>query len=72
MHPFPTGTKLVTNDDYYEKFGRRVIGEALTVDGTPEGVTLMKWLHQEGNVIKAHQDQHVLMMTQDLEIYKPQ
>jgi hypothetical protein len=70
-HPFPHGTKVITNNDYLKQFGRRVIGESVFLDNVPvtEHVTIVRWEHQEGNIIPDHQGNMVLMMTRDLERY---
>lgn len=72
MHPFPIGTKVETNKEYFNKFGRRVVGETVALDPMPpEEITVVMWLHQEGNVIDAHQGNAVVMLTQDLQLHLP-
>lgn len=67
MHPFPIGTKVQTNNEYFKTFGRRVIGESIAV--SPIQITIVRWEHQEGNIIPQHQGNAVLMMSKDLEKY---
>jgi hypothetical protein len=37
----------------------------------PDEITIVKWLHQEGNIIPEHQDNAVLMMSKDLQKHSP-
>lgn len=68
MNLFPSGTKVETNKSYFEKFGRKVIGESVALEGLPLGsMTAVRWLYQEGKVIPDHQDQIVIMMSEDLQ-----
>jgi hypothetical protein len=72
MHPFPVGKKVMTNDEYFNTFGRRVIGTSIAFkEILPKAVTLVRWEHQEGKIIPDHQGNVVLMMTKDLENYLP-
>jgi len=69
IHPFPPGTKVTTNQAYFELYGRKVTGESIVLKDAypPPHLTVMRWEHQEGNVIQAHQGNAVIMMTADLE-----
>jgi hypothetical protein len=72
LHPFPVGTKVETNKDYFNLLGRKVIGESVTFNPMPpDEITIVKWLHQEGNIIPEHQDNAVLMMSKDLQKHSP-
>lgn len=67
MHPFPASTKVETNQTYFNRFGRKVIGESVEMHlSPPDDITAVKWLHQEGNIIPEHQNNVVLMMSKDL------
>ncbi|SDN46990.1 hypothetical protein SAMN04488137_4575 [Fictibacillus solisalsi] len=66
---FAPGTKVETNDSYYEMFKRRVKGEVINFNPLLDAVT-MKWEHQEGIIIPEQQDEHVLMKTEDLQTQK--
>jgi hypothetical protein len=73
VHPFPPGTKVETNDEYFEKFGRRVKGVSVAIGSAPlppSEITFVRWESQEGNVIPEHQNQIVLMMSKDLRLQK--
>lgn len=72
MHPFPVGTKVETNADYYFKFGRKVIGTSVAINPTaPNEITVVRWEFQEGNIIPDHLGNNVLMMSKDLQKYTP-
>ncbi|WP_078544522.1 hypothetical protein [Litchfieldia alkalitelluris] len=69
MGKFTPGTKVKTTDSYYQKFGRRVIGEVTDTDPfKSDDLTVVRWDYQEGRIIKDHQGTEVLMMTEDLEV----
>lgn len=70
LHPFPIGTKVQTNKEYFRNFGRKVIGESIAFNPMPpKEITIVRWEHQEGNVISEQQGKAVLMMSKDLEKY---
>ena len=69
MHPFPPGTKVVTNMEYFKKFGRIVKGVSVAIEPSlPKEFTFVRWESQEGNIIPEHQNQVVLMLSKDLEL----
>lgn len=73
MHPFPVGTKVKTNESYFKKFGRRVIGTSVPMNPLPPNeITIVRWEHQEGNIVPEHLGNKVMMMSKDLEIYEIQ
>jgi hypothetical protein len=70
-HPFPPGTKVETNDEYFELFGRKVKGVSVAMNPLPpKEITLVRWEYQEGNIIPEHQNQIVLMMSKYLRSQK--
>ncbi|MFB5758908.1 hypothetical protein [Paenibacillus medicaginis] len=63
------GTKVMTNDDYYNKYGRRIFGVVESeIDSDNETVTCIQVMNQQGRVIPEHQEKLVIMMIDDLEI----
>lgn len=67
-HPFPPGTKVETNEEYFDLLGRRVAGTVVHMfPDPPNTITVMRWEHQEGNIIPEHTGNAVLMMTKDLQ-----
>ena len=70
-HPFPEGTRIMTNERYYQLFKRKVIGVSVFPKGIqpPPEITVMRWEYQEGNVIPEQQGQLVLMMSKDLKAF---
>jgi hypothetical protein len=70
MHPFPPGTRVETNQKYFELFGRRVKGVSVAIESLPlppSEITFVRWEYQEGNVIPEHQNQIVMMMSKYLQ-----
>ena len=68
------GQQVKTNDDYFEKLGRRVYGTVVEFVSEPvlgvvqpEEVIIVRWDRQEGRAIKEHQGQNVIMLRTDLE-----
>jgi len=61
--------KARTNEDYFQKFGRRVIGTIITegFSTLPEYLTILRWDNQEGSVNPGHQGMNVLMLTRVLD-----
>jgi hypothetical protein len=69
VHPFPPGTKVETNMEYFKKFGRRVKGVSVAIEPLPPNeLTFVRWEIQEGNIIPEHQNQVVLMLSKDLQL----
>lgn len=68
---FLVGTKVQTNQQYFNLFGRKVVGEVVEHPEIPpsDHVTLVRWKYQEGNEIPEHLNNIVAMMARDLEIY---
>ena len=63
------GTKVKTNQGYFDKFGRMIYGVIENnVDPNNPSVTMVRVKDQEGNVIIEHQNQLLVMMKKDLEI----
>lgn len=72
MHPFPVGTRVETNEAYFKQFGRKVIGTSVAMNPMPPNeITIVRWEFQEGNINPDHAGNNVLMMSKDLQIYKP-
>lgn len=68
-NPFLNGMKVKTTEEYYKQNKRRVSGVVVLPKGvTPHPIaTPVRWLKQEGNIIKEQQDQVVIMVAEDLE-----
>lgn len=72
MHPFPEGTRVETNDEYFKQFGRKVIGTSVDFNPLPPNeITVVRWESQYGNKIPKHQGNKVIMMSNDLQIHIP-
>lgn len=70
-HPFPPGTEVETNQNYFNMFGRKIKGVSVSHDkapNPPDEITLVRWLYQEGNSIPQQQNQIVIMMSKDLQL----
>lgn len=72
---FEQGTKVKTNNYYFEKYGRTVIGITQDLssftevsDEQKEVLSIVRWDEQTGNIIPEHQNNCVLMMNYDLEL----
>lgn len=71
MHSFPVGTKVETNEVYFEKFGRRVVGVSAEMPIKPSNrlmpiLTAVRCEYQEGNAVKEYLGNVVVMLTSDL------
>lgn len=66
---FLNGMQVKTTEEYYKKFKRRVRGVVVLPEGvTPHPIaTPVRWLKQEGKIIKEQQGQVVIMASADLE-----
>jgi len=67
--PFLNGMRVKTTEQYYKKFKRRVSGVVVLPEGVvPNPIaTPVRWLKQEGKIIKEQQNEVVLMASTDLE-----
>ncbi|WP_341285655.1 hypothetical protein [Priestia megaterium] len=67
--PFLNGMKVKTTEHYYKQNKRRVSGVVVLPEGvTPHPIaTPVRWLKQEGKIIKEQQNQVVIMVSTDLE-----
>lgn len=71
MHPFPVGTRVETNEEYFKQFGRKVIGTSVAMNPMPPNVvTIVRWDFQEGKTIPSQTGHNVLMLSKDLQIYR--
>jgi hypothetical protein len=63
------GTKVKTNQQYFDKLGRNVFGIVENnIDTSNPTVTVIRVMHQIGNIIPEHHEQLVVMLKDDLEI----
>lgn len=69
---FELGEFVETNDNYFAMYGRRVQGIVVIPNWTTplKTLTIVKWLHQEGNIIECQQNQMVMMLTRYLQRVK--
>jgi hypothetical protein len=71
VHPFPVGTRVETNDNYFKQFGRKMVGTSVAMNPTPpKELTIFRCEFQEGNIIPDHAGNNVLMLSKDLQEYK--
>jgi len=68
-NPFLNGMKVKTTERYYKQNKRSVSGVVVLPEGvTPHPIaTPVRWLKQEGKIIKEQQNQVVIMISTDLE-----